>query len=219
MAHSMGVDVASDWADKDRSDPIFGIYKNCGLWLRDEVAILYQCAQRISGKWLDLGCHTGWTSAHIAAAGCEVIAVDNMLPVEEFARRFNENVAGFDVTPFGGTTKEYFDFLAGTSAKFSGVVIDADHEHPWPLKDAQKAVEHLEDSGVILFHDFIGRPVREAVEWLMAEGFRCRVYWTAHMVACCWRGDFEPPVHQPLPGIDWQRVKESMPDFAFDVCS
>jgi SAM-dependent methyltransferase len=217
MPHSMGVPVASDFADRAASDPVFGLYKNCGLWTQDEAAILYNVAAAVRGRWLDLGCHTGWTAAHQAAAGCDVVAVDNMLPVFPFYARFQENVAAWDIDAFAGTTQEFFEWVS-PDARFSGVVIDADHEHPWPLKDAQKAVEHLEDSGVILFHDFIGRPVRTAVEYLMSRGFNCRVYWTAHMVACCWRGEFVPPQHQPLPGIDLQRVKESMRDFAFDRC-
>lgn len=223
MPHSMGVPVASDFADRPASDPVFGLYKNCGLWTQDEAAILYQCALQRRGLWVDLGCHTGWTSAHIAEAGCETWAVDNMLPVESFYKRFLENTSSWGINSYAGTTAQFFESIApameASVRGFSGVVIDADHEHPWPLQDAQKALEHLEESGVILFHDFIGRPVRTAVEYLMAAGFRCRVYWTAHMVACCWRGDFVPPVHSPLPGIDWQRVKESMRDFAFDRCS
>jgi SAM-dependent methyltransferase len=217
MPHSMGVPVASDFADRPASDPVFGLYKNCGLWTQDEAAILYNIAAAVRGRWLDLGCHTGWTSAHQAAAGCEVTAVDNMLPVFPFHERFQENVEAWDIEAFAGTTQEFFEWVS-PDARFSGVVIDADHEHPWPLKDAQKAVEHLEERGVILFHDFIGRPVRTAVEYLMSRGFNCRVYWTAHMVACCWRGEFVPPQHRPLPGIDWQRVKESMRDFVFDRC-
>lgn len=217
MPHSMGVPVASDFSDRPASDPIFGLYKNCGLWTLDEAAILYDVAARVKGKWLDLGCHTGWTSAHIAAAGCAVIAVDNMLPVFPFYARFRENVRDFQIDSFAGTTAEFFKSIPA-DARFSGVVIDADHEHPWPLNDAKNGLKYLEETGVILFHDFIGRPVRTAVEHLMAEGFHCRVYWTPHMVACCWRGDFVPPTAIPLPGIDWQRVKESMPDFAFDRC-
>lgn len=218
MPHSMGVPVASDFADRPASDPVFGLYKNCGLWTQDEAAILFNIAAAVRGRWLDLGCHTGWTAAHQAAAGCDVIAVDNMLPVEEFARRFNENVAGFDITPFGGTTKEYFDFLAGTSAKFSGVVIDADHDRPWPMNDAKKAVEHLEESGVILFHDAVGRPVQEAVEWLMwTHGFRCCIYNTAHIVMCCWRGDVKIPTLLVDEGISNERLKAALAQMSRDA--
>jgi SAM-dependent methyltransferase len=210
--------VASDFSDRDAKDEVFGLYKNCGLWTQDEAAVLFNAAAALKGKWLDLGCHTGWTSAHQAEAGCEVIAVDNMLPVFPFYARFRENVQAWKIDSFAGTTAEFFASVA-PDMRFSGVVIDADHEPPWPLNDAKNAVKHLQETGVILFHDFIGRPVRAAVEYLMSQGFHCRVYWTAHMVACCWRGDFVLPHHHPLPGINWQQVKESMPDFAFDRCS
>jgi hypothetical protein len=217
MPHSMGVPVGSDFADRPVNDPVLGLYKNCGLWTMDEARILYSVASEVGGRWLDLGCHTGWTSAHQAAAGCIVTAVDNMLPVRSFYDRFQENVEGWDIVPFAGTTQEFFA-ATPEDVRFDGVVIDADHEHPWPLTDAKNGAAHLQQRGVILLHDFIGRPVRIAVEWLMNQGFRCRVYWTPHMVACCWRGDIALPDYVPQQHIDWQQVKMSMRDFAFDRC-
>jgi SAM-dependent methyltransferase len=228
MPHSMGVPVASDFADRPSNDPVFGLYKRCGLWTMDEAAILFTVAEAVGGSWLDLGCHTGWTSAHIAAADCQVTAVDNMLPVPEFYARFRENVKQWNIETFAGTTAEFF--AADRTPKmavypevpepmrFSGVVIDADHEHPWPLYDARNAMKHLEDRGAVLFHDFIGRPVRIAVEYLISGGFHCRIFWTPHMVACCWRGNIDIPEYVPQANIDWQHVKNTMRDFDFTKC-
>ena len=95
------------------------------------------------------------------------------------------------------------------------IVIDGDHSVGEPLKDAINSSLWVNTPGVILFHDFIGRPVREGVEYLMRLGYKCRVYFTPHMVACCWRGDFQPPDYTPLPGIPWGSVRHSMDDFDF----
>ena len=221
MAHSMGHDVLSDFGDRPFGHPLLGLYKNCGFWTHDEAAILYNIARQLGGGWLDLGAHTGWTAAHQAAAGCSVTAVDNMLPIKEFAARFEENIrflsAGHRINAFAGSSDEFFAQCG--PALFSGVVVDADHCHPHPQRDAENAMAHLRENGVILFHDFIGEPVRRAVTRLLDLGFACRVYWTPHMVACCWRGEVIPPKHARDPKINWEPVERSMPDFDFARCT
>lgn len=221
MPHAMGHDVLSDFADRPLDDPL-ALYKNCGFWTHDEAALLYNIAKQVGGLWLDIGAHTGWTSCHIAAAGCSVIGVDNMLPVYAFGDRFRENVAaaGVDVVPYPGTSAEFFAAMDISGGKlFDGIVIDGDHDRPNPINDAINAAAHLAPNGVILFHDFIGLPVQEAVEYLMGIGFNVRVYWTPHMVACCWRGNFQPPYHQRDPGIAWERVVLDMSGFPFQKCA
>jgi hypothetical protein len=218
----MGHDVLSDFADRPEGDPLLGLYKNCGFWTHSEAAILFNIAKLLKGDWLDIGAHTGWTAVHQAAAGCCVWAVDNMLAVPEFADRFDDNVMESEldeqITPFAGTSNEFFAAETGPHL-FSGIVIDGDHCAPCPLEDAKNAESRLTETGVILFHDFIGRPVREGVEYLMSEGFKCKIYWTPHMVACCWRGDLLPPHHIPDPRINWTAVKAGMPDFDFARCA
>jgi hypothetical protein len=236
MPHSMGHDVPSDWADKADDDPVFGIYKKCGFWTHDEVAILYNIARTGGipgrygarlGSWLDIGAHTGWTSAHISAATLTgVLGVDPILTYKvfdienkyfehsEFLQRFNDNtyaVAG--CLGIGESSSEYF---AHNEESFAGIVIDGDHDLGKPLADARNAAKYLQPSGVILFHDGIGAPVREAVTWLLSQGFKARIYWTPHIVFCCWRGEFEPPFHIGDPKIDWEpHVRAMEQDFDF----
>lgn len=217
MGHSMGHDVLSDFADRPVGDPLLGPYKNCGFWTHDEAAILFRIAEQVKGHWLDIGAHTGWTGAHQAAAGCRVMGVDNMFAVPEFYKRFRDNV-GTSMGSFAGTSNEFFENW-DEAPFFDGIVIDGDHCSPCPFQDANSAEKCLAKDGVILFHDFIGRPVREGVEYLISKGFKCRVYWTPHMVACCWRGDLQPPDHIRDPLIDWGSVQRSMPDFDFARCA
>jgi hypothetical protein len=226
MSHSMGHLVASDWADKADDDPVFGLYKKCGLWTRDEVAILFRCATLSRGVWIDIGSHSGWTTAQILEAGNSVIGIDPMYNFGEFYSRSKENLAHWMPSP--GNPEQWGMFIAETSAQWffdnqgrelgavAGVVIDGDHERNKPLEDAQNAAQHLAATGAILFHDFIGQPTREAVTWLMDHGFKARVYWTPHLVACCWRGDFTPPDHIPDSRIDWApHFLEMAQDFDF----
>lgn len=228
MPHSFGHSVPSDWADKAEDDPVFGLYKRCGLWTHDEAAILYECARRLApGSGLDIGAHTGWTTAHMSVGGLAIDAVDPILFVYPFELRFRSNMenARLQICCVSlQTSKKYFSVLQeaetvlGESERkeYQIVCIDGDHEPGMPLADAVNAAKHLDPDGVILFHDFIGLPVRQAVQYLMSIGFKARVYFTPHMVAACWRGDFVPPDHVPDPNLP--DLTARCPDFDFSRC-
>lgn len=109
-------------------------------------------------------------------------------------------------------------FTAEPGPSFSGITIDGDHDAPQPLRDAMNAAAVIADTGVILLHDGTGRPVREAVEYLMANGFKARPYFTPHLVFVCWRGAFEPPQHVPDPTIKALMLDGRNADFDFTRC-
>lgn len=250
MGHSFGHDVPSDWGDKAADDPVFRLYKNCGMWTHDEAAILYNVALTCGGSWVDIGAHTGWTSAHIASgiASRMVTCVEPMFGHWEFLGRFFDNTSWSGSTwvidPAGGnrglTSAQFFaDPITQSGERWSGVCIDGDHSEGKPLEDAKGALRHLAETGVIMFHDGVGRPVQEAVEWLMGHepdcayvgsltneydpdypcqcgrGFKARAYFTPHLVFCCWRGDFVPPDHEPDPEVKRQLLDGRFRDFDF----
>lgn len=222
MPHSQGHDVLSDFADRPHSDPVFGLYKNCGFWTDDEAAILYNTAIMNPGWWVDIGCHTGWTTMHIAEArGCNVVAVDPMLAVPEFHQRFQENTWEHrdTITERAMTSQEFFATASRPiMSAFDGFVIDGDHEPGQPLQDVQGAFHRLKHDAVILLHDFIGAPVQEAAVWLMDNGFRCTVYYTPHMIAALTRGDALLPIHNRDPNVDWASVRRGLTGFPFARC-
>ncbi len=206
MPHSFGVPVASDWQDKSPDDPVFGIFRECGMWTMDEAAILYQVAKQTGGAWVDIGANVGWTTAHVAAADCKVLAVDPMYRNDEFRYRANHNLIWCDVrqnvvTYSGLTSAAVFGGM--WDVRFAGVVIDGDHDDPNPTTDAAMAACHLRDNGAILFHDARVEPVRKAIRWLLKNfpEFKHRIYPTPHGVALCWRGDLDPPDYEQLPGV------------------
>lgn len=245
QGQSFGHDVPSDWADKADDDPIFGIWKRCGSFTHDEGAILAACAAQYRRKaWCDIGCNTGISSRLICdQTGAGVDCVDYMLGLVEFRDRFKLNT-NTELT--GGLAFKSDDFFAAVnglaSFEYSGFLIDGDHDRPQPLKDAQNAARHLTNDGVIVFHDFYGEPVQEAVTWLMAHdedcyyfgarhgivqnpelpcqcgrGFKARIYKTPHGVAVCWRGDtFKPPEH--VPDQNLPDLFSRCPNFAFERC-
>lgn len=212
MAHSMGHDVLSDFADRPADDPIFGLYKNCGFATHDEAAILWSCALRTNPElqWLEIGSHTGWSTSHIAAAVRRVLAVDNMLPVYEFEKRFMENTEPFRcrITPMAMRADEFFDREFPPNFKIGGAFIDGDHDKPHPFLDALESAKLAGPDACIIFHDSWGGPVRQGVLALMDDGWKCRWYNTPHGLACCFRGAFVPPAHVPDPAINWTLVRE-----------
>lgn len=220
MAHTFGRVEICDWADKPLNDPVFG--NPPGFWNREEVSILHAAASQKRGLWLDIGSHTGFTTAHIADPFNRVVAVEPMLWNTEFFIRFRDNTGIYSdlILPWAGRSDQFFATVAGCPEPvFDGIVIDGDHNAPCPLLDAQNAHDRLRPHGVILLHDAIGGPVQEAATWLMDRGYRCRMYMTPHVVACCWRGDWKPPDHIPDPSIDWERVKRDyMAGFDFSRC-
>ncbi len=219
MPHSFGHSVPSDWADKSEGDPVFGLYKKCGLWTHDEAAILYNVAKRWGGAWADIGAHTGWTTSHIARGlgHNDIAAVDPMFLVPQFGQRFYDNGAGEEW--WSDTSRRWFADVA--VGEFDAYCIDGDHEPGEPLADAKGALEHFQGRGLCIFHDFIGAPVREAVLFLMDQGFHCRVYNTPHMVAVCWKFSsvdqtFTPPDHTPDHAIDWLEIRRRCEPFPFE---
>lgn len=196
MPHSNGHSVLSDFADSE--DPQLTFYHKCGFATHDEAAILFTIARAFRGDWLDIGGHTGWTAMHQAAAGCDVIAVDPMYRVEAFRERTEENIGDAAICLFAGTSREFF---SQNRKPFDGVMIDGDHMAPHPEEDARNALAWLNERGVIIFHDAIGTPVQDGIRYLISQGLHHRVYWTPHVLAVCWRGEFSPPHHTPDPAV------------------
>ncbi len=177
------------------SDPDFE--PECGSWTHDEAAILYTVAFILGGQWLDIGCRFGWTSAHIAAAGGSVLCLDPILAMQGPFNRFEQNMNPWWDTLTASTSHTAAQFFERNRDTYDGFVIDGCHDEPEPLNDAMGCAKLAKSTAVIMLHDFWGRPVRDAVTWLMDEGWHARVYWTPNGVACCWRGSFLPPEHEP----------------------
>lgn len=232
MDYASGHSILSDFNDYPDTDNAYevGFYKNCGFQTHDEAAILYKVANEWQGDWLDIGGHTGWTVAHMMLAGKNVItAIDPMYKNAEFRQRTFKNLFAVGDRYWGFVGSEewltfpilfpfrsdhYFSSLIDHHYRHDGVMIDGDHGLSCVMADAKNAMDYLKPSGVIMFHDFLGGPVQRGVEFLMDRGFNCRVYYTPHMVACCWRGNWNPPDHVRDPGIDWEKRIRTM-DFKY----
>lgn len=163
----------------------------CGYTSAEESAILYRLACSFPGDWIEFGSHTGWSGAYIASAGVTLHAVEPMFRTHAFyqrARRNWERAGVLDrIIPYAC----YSHQLDLDGASFAGAFVDGDHEPGEPLRDAQLLLPRMRGRCVIVFHDYIGQPVIEAVDWVAEQGFRVMVYETTQRLAVCCR-DWEP---------------------------
>lgn len=205
------------------SDPDFE--PNCTYLTADETAILYAT---LSGPHMhrkpvvDIGARFGWTARAInQATNGAVLCVD---PILKFGTpeydRFENNLGKSrgSMLPFPNTSAEFFAARLrgldtfGHNGRYSAFMIDGNHDIPEPLNDARGALSIATEDCLMIFHDGRGKPVSDAVTFLLDQGFRARFYWTPNGMYVAWRG-FEgwmPPDHDRDPAIDWRGVEAGM---------
>lgn len=179
-------------------------YESACLFVTDdEAALLYHIALRTQGTWLDIGARFGWSGAHIMAAGRPAVLFDPDQMIAARQDRLERNLDHWwdSVVAVAHKRSQVF-----RHAPYVGVHIDGCHDAPEPLNDAQWADELTRPhaTAVIVLHDAMGKPVRDAAAWLMENGWRARFYWTPNGVICAWRGNFKPPDHVRDQAIDWR---------------
>jgi hypothetical protein len=116
-----------------------------------------------------------------------------------------------------GTSDDYFSSIGERQYSIDAAHIDGNHDSPEPTLDAMRAIKA--GARVLVWHDFWGQPVADAVNAVIDLGWKCRIYNTPNGMACCWNTDeFTPPDHVPDPLIDWADIRPRMPGFDFVRC-
>ena len=216
------------------SDPDFD--PDCTYLTHDEAAILYSIAKAWPGSWVDIGARLGWTGAHIAAAGCPLSLIDPEYKNPEFYMRMARYVTNFRENPeFYMRMDRYLtnfrvpiyahsdnseSFFIHCTGRIDAAMIDGDHDAPQPTLDAIRAV--AAGAKVLVWHDFWGEPIQQAVSAHPKDQWGTRVYNTPNGMAVCWLAGcgFVPPDHTPDPAIDWAQVRrDRAPNFDFGRCS
>lgn len=203
-------------------DPTF--FAGCGYMTPEEAALIYAIAKSSPpGWWLEVGTHTGWSLAHVIAAGRDAIGLDPeyaqvshnatrspdvfLKRASENLQRVRETIAGAGAFTLMGITSG--EFFADPSLKPGGqnpvgVIIDGDHGDPHPVNDALGTVKHLRPKIVIL-HDAMIHAVQRAAFALQTMGYHTRTYRTAQLLVVAWRDDaWSPPTHTPDAKFDWR---------------
>lgn len=183
-----GVAIGNDYSDCPDT-PVFRAFRNFTFWAQEEVAILYSLAKKTPGYWLDIGGMSGWTAAHLAAAGCFVASVDPIYCESFFRERAVENLANCGVFQQVGLWADRSeDLFSRSTYLWDGIVVDGDPTDPHPLRDAQAAASRVKPQGVIVLgRTELNSSMRAACQWLSTQKWRVERLRTAHGIAVCHR--------------------------------
>jgi glycosyltransferase involved in cell wall biosynthesis len=183
---------------------------NVGFLSRDEAHVLYNTGLRFRGRRaLEIGCWFGWSAFHLAASGVALDVIDPVLA----DRTHHESVAaslgglpGAEVRLWAGPSPDLVRALAEREGRrWSLFFIDGNHEAPGPELDAVECVNWAEPDCLMLFHDLNAPAVADGLRALKRLGWRTRIYDTAQIMGCAWRGAVEPVRHVPDPRVAWTR--------------
>jgi predicted O-methyltransferase YrrM len=195
----------------DRRWPSWGVLN------RDEAHVLYNLALGFHAKRaLEIGCHVGWSTCHMALAGVDVDTVDPTLAEQEVRTSVETSIQsarcpGRVNLVASRSPNAVHELAEGNPEGWSLFLIDGDHEGDAPLNDVRACLPYAAPDCAMVFHDLASPCVTNAVVHLKEQGWNIRVYHTAQIMAVAWRGSVRPVAHQPDPRVDWQIPDHVMP--------
>jgi predicted O-methyltransferase YrrM len=179
------------------------IVNNIGVLSMEEAHILYNIAKSFAGqRGLEIGCHLGWSTAHLLAAGLDLDVIDPRL-TERAHRGAVESsleaaVPAAKYRLWAGFSPSIVPAVAATDERtYSFAFIDGDHDGEAPRLDVEAVMPHCAETACIMFHDVVSPHVAAGLRAAANAGWQVRVYNTMQVMGVAWRGDFEPFEHIP----------------------
>lgn len=194
-------------------------YPEVPLVNRDAAHILYNAAQNFVGKRaLEIGSMLGWSTAHLAAGGVIVDAIDPQFadPVIQESIVKSLKSAGVLNRVFlwpGSSPGLAYELSIQQNRRWSLIFIDGNSDHPGPLRDAAIAHEVAETDAIILLHNAVSPDVARALAYLKAIGWNVTICYTAQIMGVAWRGNVIPIPHIPDPKLEIA-IPEYLKEFA-----
>lgn len=194
------------WRTDERS-----INQNIGVLSLEEAIVLHHLALPYAGqRGLAIGCHYGWSTAHLLAAHLHLDVVDPKLSRDDQWDDVQESLAA---VPTNGSFRLWAAYspsilpaLRETKpAPWSFVLIDGDHEGDAPRRDAELVSELCAEDATVVLHDLISPHVAAGLEVFRRAGWSVLVYNTMQVLGVAWRGKFAPvksPVDSRMPPLD-----------------
>ncbi|WP_170138409.1 class I SAM-dependent methyltransferase [Rhodobium orientis] len=179
------------------------IVPNIGVLSMEEAHILYNLARAFAGKrGLEIGCHLGWSTAHILAGGIDLDVIDPRLikaehrtSVEDSIRRSNPEAA---VRLWAGFSPSIVPAIAAADERpFSFAFIDGDHDGEAPRLDVEAVAPLCAETACLVFHDLVSPAVAAGFQAAGKMGWNTRIFNTMQVMGVAWRGDFTPFEHIP----------------------
>lgn len=173
----------------------------CGVLSVEEAMILYACATQFAGRrGLEIGCHFGWSAAHLLAAGLDLDIVDPALAFEDQRSCVESRLRGVGgpgrfrlwAAPSPAAIPEV---SAAGDGPWSIVFIDGDHERDAPRADADAVADLCAPDACVLFHDLVAPAVARGLGVFADRGWNVGIYNTMQVMGIAWRGDVALPDH------------------------
>jgi hypothetical protein len=170
-----------------------------GLISVEEALILHNVARLFRGRRaLEIGCHFGWSTAHLVAAGVRLDVIDPALQDQDRLAMVSASLAA--AIPPGapapnlwpGYSPGFIPEVAGIGEPYSFIFIDGDHEGDAPRRDAIAVQPFCAETAVVMFHDLASPFVAAGLDAMADAGWRTGIYETMQIVGIAWRGDVSP---------------------------
>ena len=177
---------------RSRRNPYIGVLS------LDEATLLHNNALPFAGRrGLEVGCHYGWSTAHLVAAGLDLDVIDPALGHPDQMRDVRESLAavgparlwaGFSpsITPAVRSFRE---------ASWSFAFIDGYHEGDAPREDAEAALASMAEDALVMFHDLVSPQVAAGLAVFARAGWSVGLYNTMQVMGAAWRGAAKPAAH------------------------
>ena len=177
---------------RGRRNPFIGVLS------LDEATLLHNNALPFRGRrGLEIGCHYGWSTAHLVAAGLDLDVVDPALGHPDQIDDVRASLApigparlwaGFspNVVPAVRTFRP---------EPWSFAFIDGHHEGDAPRNDAEAVQALMAEDALVMFHDLISPHVAAGLAAFADAGWRVGLYNTMQIMGAAWRGAAAPAVH------------------------
>jgi hypothetical protein len=184
-----------------RSDARSWRNPDIGVLSVDEAAVLYNNAIAMRGaRGLEIGCHYGWSTAHLAAAGLNLDVIDPALGYPDQARDVADSLARAGgpghAKLWAGFSPSIVPAVRSTQgAPWSFAFIDGFHEGRAPLDDAEAVSGLMAENAAVMFHDLISPHVAAGLAHFQANGWNVGLYNTMQIMGIAWRGAARPAEH------------------------
>lgn len=191
---------------RNTHDPVTGVLSV------EEALLLHNNAAQFKGKaGLEIGCHFGWSTAHLVSTGLRLDVVDPGLAREEqlnAIRSVLDKIYTQEYKTWAGYSPSIIDAIAAARGEsWSFAFIDGNHEGDHPRMDAMAVAALCAPDALVMFHDMTSPWVANGLKAMRDMGWNVGVYNTMQMMGVAWRGDVKPVQHvmdraMPDPGME-----------------
>jgi hypothetical protein len=178
-----------------------------GVQSAEEAELLFNNALQMQGRpGVEIGCHYGWSTAHLVAAGLAVDVIDPGLGYPDQMSDVRDSLS--KITGPGA-----FHLWAGFSpsvvpavrstqaAPWSFAFIDGYHEGRAPFDDAEAVSPACAADACVMFHDLVSPHVAAGLRRFELEGWNVGLYNTMQIMGIAWRGSAKPVAHVADPNV------------------